>query len=176
MPTDLRTALSALANEFAESLLAAFRSASIQELVDGGWLVVGGHTPPAAPSRPSAPRPQPAGHPRVVRSNGPVAPRAAPHPPSVDRAPAKKPSGPLKRRTPAEIIADLERVVAVVRKSTGLRSEQIQKALGLDKREMPRILAMGVAGKRLLRKGQRRSTMYSWNAASATAPTAPKKK
>jgi hypothetical protein len=42
----------------------------------------------------------------------------------------------------------------------GLRSEQIQKALGVDKRELPRVLKTGLTKKVLRSKGQKRATQY----------------
>jgi hypothetical protein len=45
-------------------------------------------------------------------------------------------------------------------KGKGLRSEQIQKSLGLDKRELPRVLRTGIAKKALKSKGQKRATIY----------------
>ncbi len=44
---------------------------------------------------------------------------------------------------------------------TGLRSEEIKKALGLDVREVPRILKTAVKTKKLKAKGQKRATVYS---------------
>lgn len=43
---------------------------------------------------------------------------------------------------------------------TGLRAEDIKKALGLDRPEVPRILKTGVKSKRLKAKGQKRATKY----------------
>ena len=77
------------------------------------------------------------------------------------RGPKKK-SGRLPRRTREDIAKALASVVALVKtKKSGLRSEQIQKALKLDKREMPRVLHEGVAKKVLKKKGQKRATTYS---------------
>ena len=42
-----------------------------------------------------------------------------------------------------------------------MRSEDIQKALKLDKREMPRVLEEGLTKKALKSKGQKRATVYS---------------
>ena len=56
----------------------------------------------------------------------------------------------------------LGHVVALVKKSSfGLRAEEVQRALNLDKREMPRVLKEGLATKRLRSKGQKRATTYS---------------
>jgi hypothetical protein len=41
-----------------------------------------------------------------------------------------------------------------------MRSEEIQKSLGLDKRELPRVLRTGLEKKVLRSKGQKRATRY----------------
>lgn len=70
-------------------------------------------------------------------------------------------SGRLARRSEAEILEAVERVVALVKKSkAGLRAEQIKTALGLQAKEMPRILKTAVGGKKLKKKGQKRATVY----------------
>jgi hypothetical protein len=80
---------------------------------------------------------------------------------TVPRA-RKANGGRLVRRSPEQIAKAVDAVVSLVRKSkTGLRAEEIRKALDLDVREMPRILKTGVATKRLTSKGQKRSTTYS---------------
>jgi hypothetical protein len=72
------------------------------------------------------------------------------------------PSGRLARRSPEQIAKAVDQVVALVKKSkTGLRAEEIKKALGLDVREVPRILKTGVATKKLRAKGRKRATAYS---------------
>ena len=43
---------------------------------------------------------------------------------------------------------------------SGLRAEQIRAQLGLQAKEMPRVLREGVASKKLKSKGQKRSTTY----------------
>ncbi len=52
--------------------------------------------------------------------------------------------------------------MALVKTSkNGMRSEEIRKALGLDVREVPRILKTAVASKKLRARGQKRATEYS---------------
>jgi hypothetical protein len=52
--------------------------------------------------------------------------------------------------------------VALVKKSkTGLRSEEIRKALSLDVREVPRVLKSAIKAKNLKAKGRKRATTYS---------------
>ena len=42
-----------------------------------------------------------------------------------------------------------------------MRSEQIQKHLGVRKEELPRVLKQGLTSKALKSKGQKRSTVYT---------------
>jgi hypothetical protein len=77
-------------------------------------------------------------------------------------APARRPTGRLARRSPAEIATTLGAIVALLRgKKAGLRSEQIRDALKLDKRELPRVLGEGLKTKKLKSKGQKRATVYT---------------
>src|SRR5579875_2266458 len=65
-------------------------------------------------------------------------------------------NGRLPRRSAEDIAYTLDRVVSVVKKSKeGMRAEEIRKALGLDVREMPRVLKEGLAKKKLRSKGQK---------------------
>jgi hypothetical protein len=77
-------------------------------------------------------------------------------------APARKSRGRLRRRSLAEITKALEQVVALVKsKKEGLRAEQIRKKLGLESKELPRVLKEGIAKKQLTAKGQKRATVYT---------------
>lgn len=67
----------------------------------------------------------------------------------------------LPRRTPKQIAKGVEHVVGVVKKhKDGMRSEQIQQALGIDKRALPRLLKEGIKTGQLRRAGTRRATRY----------------
>ena len=70
--------------------------------------------------------------------------------------------GRLQRRTQAQIEAMLAKVVTAVKsaKGDGLRAEEIRKQLGLDVREVPRVLKEGLRTKKLKAKGQKRATTY----------------
>jgi hypothetical protein len=136
MATTLRSALDALTASFTQSILEAIRSASLDELLgqaDGAGT---------RGRRPSA--------------------RHAPAPAGAKPAPKKTtPSGRLRRRSADEIEAMLDGVVALVKKNKeGLRAEQIRVELGLEAKEMPRILKEGLATKKLRSKGQKRATTY----------------
>ena len=71
-------------------------------------------------------------------------------------------SGRLRRRSPAEIANLLQDVVSLVKRNKGgLRSEQIRQTLGMEAKEMPRVLKEGLAKKVLQSKGVKRSTTYT---------------
>jgi hypothetical protein len=75
--------------------------------------------------------------------------------------PARSSSGRLARRSPAEIAAVIDKVRGLLRgKKSGLRSEEIQAALKLDRRELPRVLLTGLKSKKLRKVGQKRATHY----------------
>jgi hypothetical protein len=137
---DLRSEISALAAGFADAVLAAIRSASLEELLSEHE-----GAPRRGPGRPRGRAAKPA----------PAAPR-----PSARRA--KVAGGRLARRSPADIEKALGLVVAALKatKGKGLRSEEIQKSLELDKRELPRVLKTGLAKKLLRSRGQKRATQY----------------
>jgi hypothetical protein len=70
-------------------------------------------------------------------------------------------SGQLPRRSAEDIAGALVQVVALVKKNKdGLRAEQIRSELGMEPKEMPRILKEGIATKKLKTKGQKRATTY----------------
>jgi hypothetical protein len=131
MPT-LRASLEQLAQSFAAAVLEAIRTVPLEDL-----LSEGGGTP-------RAPR---AGSPRASPSAQPTGRRGG---------------GRLPRRSQADIAKALDQVLALLKtKKTGLRAEQIRVALGVQSKELPRILKTGVASKKLRTKGQKRATTYS---------------
>ena len=135
MINSLHSALNDLASSFVESILAAIRSASLDELV-----------PPKAGASSAG---------RSVRTTPVAGIRPAAKKPAVTRM------GRLHRRTPEEIANALGQVISLVKKhKTGLRAERIRSELGLQAKEMPRILKDGLASKTLRSKGQKRATTY----------------
>jgi hypothetical protein len=125
MPT-LRSNLTDLAHSFADSVLDAIRSASLEELLG------------EATSKRGAGRPPKLGPMRSSRS-----------------------TGRLSRRSLEEITKTLDKVVLLVKtKKDGLRAEEIRAALGMQSKEMPRILKEGLEKKRLKAKGRKRATRY----------------
>jgi hypothetical protein len=88
---------------------------------------------------------------------GPGRPRG-----TATAGPRKKAHGRLARRSPEDIAKTLDNVVSAVRatRGKGLRAEEIRKQLGLDVREVPRVLRAGLSAKKLHSKGQKRATTY----------------
>jgi hypothetical protein len=71
-------------------------------------------------------------------------------------------SGRLPRRSAEEIAAALDEIVGLVRKhDDGLRAEEIRVKLGMQAKEMPRLLKEGLATKKLKAKGRKRATTYT---------------
>jgi hypothetical protein len=146
MSTDFQAHISALASTFANSVIAAIRQANVGEL----------H---ALATRPStlAPR-RGSGRPRKAAS----APAPAKVAASVSAKSGGKSKGRLRRRSSADIAKALARVVTLVESETGgLRAEQIRERLGMQTKEMPRVLKEGLEKKVLKSKGVKRSTTYT---------------
>jgi hypothetical protein len=131
--SDLQSRLSDLARTFANAVLEALRDAPLQELFasSGGQEASNGRS-------------------SVARST-PVATQKA----------QTRSSGRLRRRSPEDIANALDQIVALVRKhKDGRRAEQIRAALGMQAKEMPRVLKEGLSTKKLRSKGQKRATVY----------------
>ncbi len=130
----LRSTLNDLAANLASDIVYIIRSSSLQELLGER----GGH-PGRGPGRP----------PKSM-SNG------AAKPSRMGK------SGRLPRRSAEEITAALDKIVGLVSKhKDGLRAEEIRSKLGMQAKEMPRLLKEGLATKRLKAKGQKRATTYT---------------
>jgi hypothetical protein len=137
---DLRTTIAHLAQSFAESVLAAIRTTSLDALL--------------ADSRGAAPRTGPRRHHRGHLADSP---KTAPAPPPISHN-AGGPSG----RSPEDIAKALDLIVKFLKtRPEGLRSEEIRKTFGLDVREVPRVLKEGLARKKLKSRGRKRATTYS---------------
>jgi hypothetical protein len=136
MPT-LKTQIASLADSFAAGVLAAIRSASLEEILAGGSAV-------PAKRGPGRPR-------KVDGANATAAPKPA----------GRRKGGRLARRSPSDIEHVIGLVVAKLKEHKGgLRSEQLQKALKLDKKEITGPLNQALAAKKVTKKGQKRSTTY----------------
>jgi hypothetical protein len=130
----LRSSLNELVASFTESVLAVIRNASLEEL-----LAESGRAPQGR---------------RARAGNGGVPVRAKVAPPS-------RAGGRLRRRSADQIASVLDSVVALLKKNkTGLRAEQIRADLGLQSKEMPRVLKEGLSTQKLKSKGQKRATTY----------------
>jgi hypothetical protein len=131
----LKSRLESLAQSFTSDVVRAIQSASLEELLGE---VAGAKRGPGRPRRVSAPEAVPA-----------------------PRAPSLKRAGRLPRRSAADIKATLDKVHGLLKAAkSGMRSEEIRKALKLDVREVPRVLKEGLAAKKLTSKGQKRATTY----------------
>lgn len=133
MPNTLHSRLSTLATAFATSVLDAIRGASLADLQAAG-----------------------------PRKGSPASSAAAEKPVAASRGGRRgRSSGRLARRSPAEIASALGQIVALVKDhKEGLRAEEIRSRLGMQSKEMPRILAEGLAKRKLKKKGQKRATTY----------------
>lgn len=133
--SNLRSRLSDLASSFADSVVEAIRSSSLEELLNES----GGARPRA----------------QVAERMPKTAARAP-----LARAP-KSATGRLPRRSADDIAAELAKIVALVSKhKDGLRAEQIRAELGLQAKELPRVLKEGLASRALRSRGQKRATTY----------------
>jgi hypothetical protein len=137
MPPSLRSNLDELASSFANDVLHAIRSASIEELLAesmGGGRRVAARTEAAVSS------------------------------PATSRAPAaggRRRAGRLARRSAGDIAGVVDRIVGLLRASPkGLRAEQIRQKLGFQSKELPRPLKEAVDTGRLGKSGRKRATTY----------------
>lgn len=141
----LHASLQELTTAFVQSLVASIRSMPISEINGDGGHETHSHSARehTAPARAHAPR-------AVTAST-----KAA-------KAPKGVKGGRLARRTPEQIAEAVVSVVALVHKHPdGLRAEDIRNELGLDVREVPRVLKQGIeAGQLKIVSGQKRSTTY----------------
>lgn len=136
----LKNRINALAEELTLGVLAAIRSASLEELLAEGGRASTSRAASAPARAESAAAAAPA------RGRG--------------KRPAAK-GGRLPRRSPEQIAEVVESIVGALKKTkTGMRSEQLQKLLKLDKREISGPLNEALAGKKITKKGERRATTY----------------
>ena len=145
MPTSLRQRLNELASSFANNVLDAIRSASIDDLLaesGGRRLPVGRGIGASVNGRAPAPR----------------GPRGS--------------GGRLPRRSSGDIAQVIDRIVAAVRQSPkGLRAEEIRQRLGMQAKELPRPLKEAVQAGKLGKSGQKRATTYFVRGSGAGAPS-----
>ncbi len=131
--SNLRSRLSDLASSFADSVVEVIRSSSLEELLSES----GSRARPHSAEKPA----------KVAAVKAAKAPRAS--------------SGRLPRRSADDIAAELAKVVTLVQKNKdGLRAEQIRTELGLQAKELPRVLKEGLSSRLLRSRGQKRATTY----------------
>ena len=140
----LKNKITSLAEEFSAGILAAIKSASLQEL-----LAESGAAPRRGPGRPAKVASEPAAAPSAearARARGEG---------SEDQG------GRLVRRSPEDIDKVVALVVGALKKAKGgLRSEQLQKELGISKKEIVRPIEQALVAKKITKKGQKRATTY----------------
>ena len=147
----LKEALQTLALNFADEVLAAVRSASLEELLwEGDTSSASARAPRAASARAASPKGKAAKAPK---------------------------SGRLPRRSPEQLMAAVDDVVSLLKKhKDGLRSEEIRKALDMDVREVPRVIQHGIANKSFkVLHGEKRATTYGIGKGGASKPAPAKK-
>ena len=89
-----------------------------------------------------------------------------------------KGSGRLPRRSAEDLAAAANDVFALLRKAPdGMRSEEIREQLGMEKKELPRVLKEGIeSGQIVVLAGQKRSTTYGAKGAKSAKPAKAAKK
>jgi hypothetical protein len=134
--SSLRDSIQRLAEDFASGVMRAIRSSSLEDILG---------------QQGDSPR---RGRPRSVSS-------ASPSSVPVSRPVTKRSTGRLGRRSTEDLEAVAASIVSLVRKHPkGLRSEQIRKELGIEKREWLRPLGVALSSHGLTKKGEKRSTTY----------------
>lgn len=155
--TTIQNAIATLTETFVEQLLEVIRGGSLSDLIG------------AETGR--APR---AGH---LNGSSRVAAGLNGVSKGVKTEKAPRASGRLPRRSLETIQAAVGQVVAVLKTAKeGMRAEQIRSVLGLQSKEMPRILAEALATKAVvILAGQKRATTYGVRGAVKAAGKGPTK-
>lgn len=150
--SNLKSAISGLAENFASAVLSAIRSASLEEILDQ----TGSSGRRGAGSSASTVAHTPASRGSAGSSSG-----ASSAPASSGSRASKRGTGRRIRRTANDIASAVDSIEALLlRNPSGLRAEQIRKELNLEAKELPRPLAEGVQQKRFAKEGQKRATTY----------------
>jgi len=157
--SNLKTTLESLSAEFATSVLRAIRAASLEDLVAESGTSSSSRAPAAKPAaRGRAGRPAKAAAAPAAAAAAPAAAAAAAPAKGGRRGASRRR---LARRSPADITAVVDQIVALLtRRTEGLRSEDIRAELNLAANEMPRPLAEGLKTKRIVKEGEKRATVY----------------
>jgi hypothetical protein len=95
--------------------------------------------------------------------------------PALAKRAAQK-SGRLERRSDEDIATVVAQIEVLLKShKDGLRAEEIRAELGLQAKEMPRPIAMGLSQKRFKKTGHKRSTVYTVAGGGGAKKPAPKK-
>ncbi len=130
--SELRRAIAVLAEQFAISVLDALKSASLSELTDVASST--SRRGRVGRQRPATTAPTRTGLPRTRKG---------------------------ARRTKADQQKIVDAVLALLRQAKdGLRSEDIQKALGIGKRDLTLPMQLGLSNRSIKKKGIKRATRY----------------
>lgn len=152
--SNLRSALNTITSQFIDNVLAAMRSASLQDIAaETGARSTATSTTTAAPKRRAGRKPAAAAEAAAPAAEAPAKSRGG-------RSAARK-GGRLARRSPEDLAKVVDQIVAVLEKHPdGLRAEEIREAIGVSAKELPRPLGDALDGKRITKKGQKRATTY----------------
>jgi hypothetical protein len=138
----LRNQIEVLAEKFTAGIIAAIRDSSLHDLLAAGPGTSGGKRGP--------------GRPRLHADGGGEIPTLLKRP-----AAKKGKGGRLARRSDSDIQHVIGLIVATLGShKAGLRSEQIQKILKLDKKEIAGPLAKALGEKKIVKTGKKRATTY----------------
>lgn len=144
----LKSEIDALTAKFASELEALIRRAAVAAVTSSlGESSAPAAAPPRKPSRPAA-KPSTGGIVKIKASQA-VA------------AQARKKAGKRVRRSPRQLQAAAEKIFGYVRANPGANAEKIKKALGIASNEWSRPLALLLDAKRLVARGEKRSTTYT---------------
>jgi len=129
----IQETIQSLAADFAASVLAAIREATLEEIVE---LKVAGTSTPSS-----------------KRATAPTA--------SHKSVPARASSGRLARRSDEDVAKVVDRICALLAKAKdGLRAEVLREKLGVEAKELPRPIAQALKEKRITKSGNKRATTY----------------
>jgi hypothetical protein len=145
MPS-LKSTIASLADAFAAGVLAAVRSASLEEILAGGS---------ATPAKRGL------GRPAKATNGAELVPGGGGQPDPLTKRAKRGKGGRLARRSTSDIEHVIGLIVAKLGEhKAGLRSEQLQKVLKLDKKEITRPIELALKAKKIAKKGEKRSTTY----------------
>lgn len=131
--SELRRAITALAEDFTTKVLRALQTASLSDLAALG----GGAAVRRGPGRP----------PKSEGAAAAAAPRGR--------------RGGRRRRTAADLEALGSRITDLLRSNPGgMRAEAIREGLGIPRKELPRAISQLLSGGAIRKEGQKRATTY----------------